>query len=70
MIELLLVLLLTLVGTAERLYSGRQWAAERQRLTAAALAQEVSPSMALAVARPAPASKPAEREPVPVQIGL
>lgn len=32
MIELLLVIILTIIGVAERAYAGRVWAAERQRL--------------------------------------
>lgn len=76
MIELLLVIVLTLIGTAERIVSGRRyeaeraaWVTERERLQAIILAQDVTPAVALSVARPK--AEPAEpRPPRKPPIGL
>lgn len=71
MIELALVLLLSAIGAAERIFSSRRWEAERTRLIAVITAQDVSPSVAASVARAAaPGPKPEADEPRPVPIGL
>lgn len=69
MIELVLCLLLAAIGAAERVVSGRAWAAERTRLISIIVAQDVSPQVAVAAARPPQPEKPApERR--PTAIGL
>lgn len=70
MIELVLVLLLSVIGAAERIVSSRRWDAERKHLLAVILAQDVSPTVAVSVARAAAPASPKDEAPKPVPIGL
>lgn len=70
MIELVLVLLLSAAGAAERVFSARRWEAERRHLLAIITAARVSPASAAAVARAAPAEPRTIESDRPVAIGL
>lgn len=69
-LELVLVLLLTAIGAAERLVSSRRWDAERRNLLTIVTAAKVSDVAAASAARTGATPSPTKDEPRPVPIDL